>query len=238
MEYAKLAAPAIMAVVLALALWELFFARNVPSGDIFEVIWKQLLKEESIVGATTVQVKPFITALQRHDRSGRSSEVLQLMSLLGGEKGDAEKGEEKPLERGRGEAMQKLFKQIDANGDGEITWAEWSRWVAMRRSQLARSVYDEVKAEVEAGGASTAPGDPSGVPANLFVAALVSKPLLMQLFNVNGSSKSIIGTLDANGDGVITWDEFRAVAAKVQGAETTRRQSSAGVAEAVAKKVD
>lgn len=191
--------------LMAFVLVKNFVEARRPKGDVFKRIFVDLCDGDEVQGATTITTSAFIHALQRFEREGgATSHALRLLSLLAGEHGKPDK----PIARGTTKSLNALFAAMDDNGDGQITWAEWTKYVAHHRSVIASDIYEGLsKTKKKAIGA----GMPDGVDTKEFCAGLEAVPYALELFNLNGSqTRTMLKSIDANRDGVVTWGEFKA----------------------------
>lgn len=233
------------ACVLLLAL---FLRKVIPAGekeDVFKSIFRGLCEGGEVRGNQTVRYAEFNAALKRNPDARR------MVTLLADGQAD----------------LAAIFKEIDANGDGELTWAEWSKYVGQRRSALVRMHGIERVAPAHANphplpSGPTANGPPrrralnlamhrqasviykkvqktagltklssnltvvEGVEASAFVKALKAETGVLELFRLNGGSpEALIESLDTNGDGLITWEEFKTTVGNVRAVEMERRSS-------------
>ncbi len=61
-------------------------------------------------------------------------QAMRLLSLMG-----TDEASKASIAAGDEAAIHAMFKDMDLNGDGELTWSEWSRYVGKRRISLAKA---------------------------------------------------------------------------------------------------
>lgn len=98
----------------------------------------------------------------------------------------------KAIEKGDDAALKALFDAMDTNTDGRLTWAEWSRYVGARRNVNANKLFAKLDT-----------AQTGKIEAKQFISAVQEDKQILALFDLNGcSSRNLLATLDANGDGV------------------------------------
>ena len=89
---------------------------------------------------------------------------------------------------------------MDADSDGTLTWAEWSKYVGTRRGALTNKLFAKLDTSKK-----------GSVEASAFIKALEADMSLRALYDMNNcSSKTLLAKLDASGDGIITKEELAA----------------------------
>lgn len=181
--------------------------------DIFKALFREMTG--SVSGSTQLTVAAFIAEIQRNEPA------LQLMATL------ADGGSNirnKALLKGDADALTEVFKAMDTNSDGDLTWAEWSKYVGARRNCVANKMFERLDTNAV-----------GSVPVEKVVAAIKAEPTILELYNLNGcSAEKLVAEMDANGDGVISKEELQSLVKQVA-AETPRKSHEPNEARRQAK---
>ena len=198
-------------------------------ADVFKALFSELAEGRVIKGVTVISASSFLRKVQDSPRA------LELLAALSGESGPghtllqppepaaddeliARDGNEQPPPQ-HSSRLRALVSEIDTDSDGVITWSEWSRFVGKRLISLAAKLFARCVAKKSPQSSEpTGVKKESAVPAAEFAAQLKRDTRLLQLFNLSGSStRALVDRLDANGDGEVTWDEFKAAVHEARG---------------------
>ena len=158
--------------------------------DIFKSLFRAMAG--SVKGNTKVTVESFVAGIQKNEPA------LKLIATLGDAGSNVK---HKALLKGEEQALKDVFKAMDNDSDGELTWAEWSKYVGARRNVLTAKMFKSLDADGK-----------GSVPNEKFIAALQAEPIMLDLYNLNGcSAEKLIKQMDANGDGMVSQEELSAI---------------------------
>lgn len=176
--------------------------------DIFKSLFRAMAG--SVSGSTKVTVESFIAAIKNNPPA------LKLMAALGDGGSNIK---HKALLKGDAEALAAVFKAMDTNSDGELTWGEWCKYVGARRNVLTGKLFKSLDSE-----------GVGSVANEKFAAAIKAEPIMLDLYNLNGcSAEGLVAKMDANGDGKISHEELQTIIKDVATSTPRKKPSKASL---------
>jgi hypothetical protein len=136
--------------------------------DAFKSIFRVMAAtiDGAVEDGSAITVVDFVTSIKANP------EALALITTLGND-GGGWFGNSSNLSAGDETALQALFKAMDTDSDGELTWAEWNAYVSKKRTSIVATLF--AKLDPQKTGAVDAPA---------FVEALKSDSKTLALYNL------------------------------------------------------
>jgi len=160
--------------------------------DMFKSFFRGLSANGKVQPGHPVRAADFVAAIEA------DTKALGVMSSLMGKPGGQPSTKE----------LQAVFKEIDENGNGELEWAEWSRYVAKQTVALAQGVFKAL--DPKKGGGT--------VPVEAYAAALAAHPMMLEILGLKGgtSASFFLDRLRAKADGQASWADVKALLQEVK----------------------
>lgn len=133
------------------------------------------------------------------------SKARALLGALMGKEGEPSEAE-----------IEALFKEMDTNGNGELEWAEWTRYEGKQRIHLLQSIFKSVDPQKGRG----------TVAVDELVSALSSRPMMLEILDLNGGSgATVLERLAAKADGKASWEDLKTLVHEAKGARLSKPPS-------------